>query len=249
MRFLEDRGSTFSKAEVIEEEEDPTEGPNLFNWGIVIVVLLGLNIGSWTFCNMVFGHPDHPFSYGLLTKMNKLEPLEGFKSNNVPGGKFRTPKFLYTEIYSFDKSELRAHNGRLMRNYLWNYKDRNPVTFIFGSFTVDEVRPLNEEDVFPMGISITGTAYKFPDAKVKLVLPTATPVQVADQYKVGESFTIEKASVGAAVINAERTGPDDPVTFTAVPLITKGANEEDLPFKTPSGDNLILRTPEWLNVQ
>ncbi|MDF1752976.1 MAG: hypothetical protein P1U89_09400 [Verrucomicrobiales bacterium] len=247
MRFLEDRASTFSAAQVIEEDEMNNRG-NLFTWLIVIMVLLGLNIGSWSFCNMVFGHPEHPFSYGLLTKLEKLDPLKGFTSTAVPGGKFRSAKDLYTEAYPFKRAQLRAYNGILKRNYLWNYKERSPATFIYGAYIVEEIRALTETDLFPKGIVITATAYKFPDAKVELILPTAEPVEVANQYKIGDTLEIGKSSMAAAVINAEKGGPDDPMKFTAVPLITKSSNGNDLPYKTTSGETLLLRTPEWLNI-
>ncbi|MDF1814626.1 MAG: hypothetical protein P1V20_20640 [Verrucomicrobiales bacterium] len=247
MRFLEDKGSTFSTTSPVVEEEI-NDRANLFTWIIVIMVLLGLNIGSWSFCNMVFGHPEHPFSYSLLTRFEKLEPLRGFTSTGVAGGKFRSPKELYSQAYPFKRSQLRAYNGILKRNYLWNYKDRSPATFIYGTFVAEEIRPLSEKDMFPKGIMVTGTAHKFPDAKVKLLLPTTEPVTAADQYKVGETFEIGKSSVAAAVIHAEKSGPDDPMVFTAVPLITKSSGGGDLPFKTPSGETLLLRTPEWVKL-
>jgi hypothetical protein len=248
MRFLEDQASSFSKANRVEEDE-VTGGSSLFTWGIVIVVLLGLNIGSWSFCNMVFGHPEHPFSYKLLTKLDKLEPLEGFTSTGVPGGKFRSAKDLYSIAYPFKKSQLRAYNGMLKRNYLWNYKDRSPATFAYGSFTIEKVRALNENDMFPKGIVIIGNAYKFPDARIELVLPTVEPVEKADQYKVGETLEIGKSTMAAAVIHAEKKGKDDPMTFVAVPLITLSSNGGNLPFKTPSGETLLLETPQWMNIK
>ncbi len=247
MRFLEDQASTFSKASPVDQ--DLEESGNLFIWVIVILILLGLNIGSWSFCNMVFGHPEHPFSYKLLTKLEKIEPLKGFTKTGVPGGKFLTAKDLYARAYPFKRSQLKAYNGILMRNYLWNFKDRAPATFVSGTFKIEAVRPLTPEDLFQRGIIIMGIADKFPDAKIELILPTAEVIEKADQYQVGEMLEIGKSSMAAVVLHAAKQGDDEPMVFLAVPLITKNADHSNLPFKTPSGQTLILETPQWLNIQ
>lgn len=199
---------------------------------------------------MVFGHPEHPFSYNLLTKLGKIEPLLGYTKTGVPGGKFLTAKDLYARAYPFNKKQLKAYNGILNRNYLWNFKDRAPATFVFGSSKIESVRPLTMEDVFQKGILIVGIADKFPDAKIELILPTTEPVGRTDQhYQVGEMLEIGKSSMAAVVLNAAKQGEDDPIVFRAVPLITKSADQSNLPFKTPSGQTLILETPQWLNIQ
>jgi hypothetical protein len=247
MRFLEDQASSFSKTTPVDEEVD--EGTSLFIWVIVILILLGLNIGSWSFCNMVFGHPEHPFSYNLLTKLEKIEPLQGYTKTGVPGGKFFTAKDLYSQAYPFKKSQLKAYNGMLMRNYLWNFKDRDPATFVCGSFKIEKIRPLTSEDLFQKGIMIVGIADKFPDAKIELILPTCEVIEKADQYQVGEMLEIGKSSMATVVLNATKQGEDEPMIFLAVPLITKSADQSNLPFKTPSGQTLVLETPQWLNIQ
>lgn len=247
MRFLEDHNSTVARR--IEENEAELEPRgNLFTWAIVITVLLGLNIGSWVFCAMVFGHPENPFSYRLLTKLEKLEPLEGFRATAVPFGKFHTAKDLYATAYPFSGSQLRAYNGMLKRHYLWNYRERFPATFVYGSYVIDEIRPLNEDDLFTRGILIRGKAQRFADVEIKLILPTVEKIKTANQYKIGEVLEIGKSDMAASVLHVKRY-KGDLFTFLAVPLFTREGESPNRVITTPSGENLTLHTPPRLNVQ
>ena len=220
----------------------------LFAWGVVITVLLGLNIGSWVFCSMIFEHPEHPFSYRLLTRMDKLDPVTGFRATTVPPGKFHTAKDLYSIAYPFSKSQLRAYNGMLKRNYLWNYRDHQPATFIFGKFVVEEVRPLGNKDLFVNGVLVRAVADRFPDAVLELILPTTEPVPKQKYYQKGESLEVGKSDMAAVVLHAKRF-EQDRITFLAVPLITKDGEGGDREFQTPSGTKLFLLTPQRLNLQ
>lgn len=248
MRFIEDTGSSFAREKRVEI--DTNKRPNLFIWFVIILVLLGLNIGSWVFCNMVFGRPELPFSYKVLTKLDKIAPLEGFTATAAPRGKFNTSKQFYERVYPFTKSQLRAYNGLLKRNYLLNYSERDPAYFIYGDFTVETSRPLNENDLFTSGLVVRASAYRFPDAKVELILPTAKPVSGDVVYfNPGDTLSIGKSTLSATVLQATRKGPEDPIVFMAVPLITKASSSGDLTYKTKTGETLLLKTPERLNIK
>lgn len=247
MRFIEDSGSSFAREQRVEI--DTEKKPNLFIWAVIIIVLLGLNLGSWAFCNFVFGHPEHPFSYKTLTKLDKLKPLRGYTATTAPYGKFRSPKYLFEQVYGFTKSELRAYNGKLQRHYLWNYSERQPVTFIYGDFTVEQSRPLTEDDLFGKGIVVRAEAYRFPDAKIELILPTVDPVSPDVTYfEPGMTLNVDKRTMAAAVLQASQSAEEEPFVFRAVPLITKQSGGADLRFTTPTGETLVLRTPERLNI-
>lgn len=248
MRFIEDSGSSFAREQRVEV--DTEKKANLFIWFIIILVLLGLNIGSWAFCNMVFGRPEIPFSYRLLTKLDKIKPLAGFSATTAPPGRFYSAKDYYEKIiYRFSDLQLKAYNGMLKRNYLWNYTEKDPASFIYGEFTVEQSRPLNEGDLFTQGLVVRGTAYRYPDGKIDLILPTAEPISPDVVYfEPGSKIQVGRSTMSAAVLHATRTGQDDPVVFQAVPLITKTSSGNDLSFKTPTGETLKLRTPERLNI-
>lgn len=246
MRFIEDTGSSFAKERV---EIDNTKRPNYFIWCIIILVLIALNIGSWGFCNIVFGQPEIPFSYKLLTKLDKLKPIKGFTSTTAPQGRFYTARNFNENLYGLSPSELNIFNNLSTRHYLWNFRERKP-DFIFGDFTVKSCRALTEGDLFTSGIIVRGSAYRYPDIEVDFVLPTAEPVSPDVEYfQPGDTLTIGRSTHSAAVLKASRTEPDLPTVLLAVPLITKASNGKDLTFKSPSGQTLALRAPEKLNIQ
>ena len=219
MRFLEKESALAGPAPALIDEDLDPRG-NTFTWAIVILVLAGLNIGCWVFCSMVFGHPEHPFSYKLLTKLEKLEPLKGFRTTTAPSGKFHSAKDIYGTIYAFSDSQLRAYNGMLMRSYLWNYREKSPATFIFGSFTVSEVRALKDTDLFRKGILVRADAKGFPDARLEIVFPTAEKMERTDFFKKGEVWELGKSNMAAAVIEVRRK-EGEPITILAVPLVTQ----------------------------
>ncbi len=247
MRFIEDEGSTFTKQKKLENEDVGTRS-NFFTWVTVIMVLLGLNIGSWAFCNMVFGHPEHPFSYDILTKLEKITPLRGYKSTTVPQGRFSSSKSIYQNAYQFSDAQLVAYNNLLMRSYLWNYGEKHKAKYIYGDFTVDEVQVLGESDLFRKGLAVTGTAYKFPDAKIKLILPTTEALPEAEYYKTGDTLKVRKSDMAATIIHIERPGKDLPMTFTAVPLVTLDSAGKPANLQTTTGKDLTLQIPETLNI-
>lgn len=249
MRFIEDTGSSFARERV---EIDKTKRPNYFMWAIIILFLICLNIGSWGFCNIVFGRPEMAFSYNLLTKLDKLEPIEGFTSTTAPGGQFFSAKqFNEDRIHSFSPNQLEAYNGFSTRKYLWNYNDKDRIPdFIHGDFTVKNCRPLTSTDLFPSGLLVRGSAYRYPDVEIDFVVPTSNPLsEDVEYYKPGDTISIGRSTHSAAVLHVTRTSPDEPAVLLAVPLITKTSGGKSLDFKTAAGETLALRTPTRLNIQ
>lgn len=159
-----------------EEEISPAKGGTLFLWGVLIIFLVALNAFSWIFCIFVFGNPEVPFNYALLTRLNKLDNIEGFRPEDAPRGKFRTAKDLYLEQYAYTDEELHAYNALLMRAYLANYDGKNyNVVYLNGDFRVEKVRLLTKDDIFPYGVAILAQATDFPAVYVDYILPMADP--------------------------------------------------------------------------
>ncbi len=248
MRFLEDQnyvGSTATPGHI--DDDDLDVRGNAFSWGILILILLGLNIGSWAFCSMIFGHPDHPLSYGLLTRLDKLEPLKGFQTTTAPAGEFNTAKEIYATTYPFSRSQLRAYNGLLMRHYLWNYKDNTRATFIYGNFTVENVRPVERDEFFERGVVLVGQPESFPDARLHLVLPTAEDPGDETYFSEGETFELGKSNMAAAVLRVTKA-EDETITILAVPLVTRESGETTRSYQTSTGQVLTLKTPRRLSI-
>ncbi|MCB1235518.1 MAG: hypothetical protein KDM91_10640 [Verrucomicrobiae bacterium] len=235
MEILSDHTS-FSR-EAREEAEDTGAG-NLFLWSVAIVVLLGLNAFSWIFCMYVFGNPEQPFCYRLLTKLDKLDPVGGFSPVTAPRGRFHGPKDLYTEVYALTEDQLEPYNAILKRLYLYNYRERDDVKFISGTFFVESVRRLEAADIFPSGLAIRARAEDFPAAYVDLVLPSDNPPD--KHFKPGDVLEIEESATCAAVLNAAKL-EEDRICFTAVPLVERK-------IETPAGEIISVKPPEKLNL-
>ena len=75
--------SAFSR-KLREQDEGRFVSGNIVLWVAVIAVLIGLNFASWSFCMWVFGQPEHPMNYRLLTKLEKLDPIHGFTPVTAP---------------------------------------------------------------------------------------------------------------------------------------------------------------------
>lgn len=236
MEILSDQ-SSFSR-EMREEEGEMGDANNLFLWSIVIVVLLGLNAFSWIFCMYVFGNPEVPFNYRLLVKLDKLDPIEGFKDVTAPRGNFFNIKQLYGDVYEYGEEDLNVYNNILKRLYLYNYDERNDVTFISGDFQVVSVRHLESGDVFPRGLAIRARAIDFPAGYVDLILPSDTPPAL--HYKPGDHINLEESASCFAVLHVQWLD-DEMVCFTAVPLVMRN-------FETPAGTTVGVRPPERLNL-
>ncbi|HRX55411.1 MAG TPA: hypothetical protein P5016_12895 [Verrucomicrobiales bacterium] len=159
-----------------QDEEAPMPGGSLFLWGVLIVFLIALNAFAWIFCIFVFGNPEVPFNYKLLTSLNKLENIEGFTPVTAPRGKFKDAKELYLEQYRYSDEELEAFNGLLKRAYLDNYDGKNyDVVYLSGEFRIESARLLTKDDIFPYGFAIMAQAVDFPSVYVDYILPAMDP--------------------------------------------------------------------------
>lgn len=237
--------SIFSR-EAREEREDNIG--SLFVWSIVIVILLGLNAFSWVFCMYVFGNPEVPFCYQLLTRLDKLDPITGFEPVTAPRGKFNAAGALYAEYYdqeTYGPETLNALNGILKRDYLKNYFETGDVNFVSGAFTVETVRDLETSDVFPHGLALRLKSDEFPDAHLDLVLPVPDDAEIPEtHFRAGDFVQVEESALCAALIHVHR-GTEDQMVFTAVPLVKR---VDDSKFPTPAGNDLVIAPPERLNL-
>lgn len=202
-----------------EQDEGRYNSGNLILWIAAIAVLIGLNFASWSFCMWVFGQPEHPMNYKLLTRLEKLDPIVGFTPVTAPRGKFYSAKDLYSQVYNFDKTELNAYNGILKRLYLKNYSERDDVTYIAGEWAVQSWQKMGEGDVFNSGVVIRAKSTTFPDAILDLALPSP---DVPENFELqpGQVIKVEESSTCAAVLHIERQ-KDATMIFTAVPLVSR----------------------------
>ncbi|MEC5129262.1 hypothetical protein VSU19_21050 [Verrucomicrobiales bacterium BCK34] len=241
-------GTPFSRA-AREEDDGRYAGGNVILWIAAIAVLIGLNFASWSFCMWVFGQPEHPMNYRLLTKLEKLDPIAGVSPVSAPRGKFYSAKDLYAQVYPFNKTQLAAYNGILKRYYLKNYLERSDVTYLSGEFRVISVQKMGEDDVYTSGLVIRGQSTTFPDAILDLALPTE---EVPEKFALapGQIIRVEESAMCAAVLNVDRL-QDSTMIFTAVPLISKtsGANPVPMEHHFAEGAVIKISPPEHIQIE
>lgn len=244
--------SSFSRNKREQDEGRYASGNHIL-WLAAIAVLIGLNFASWSFCMWVFGQPEHPMNYRILTRLDKIDPIHGFTPVSAPRGEFYSAKDLYSAVYPLSDTELRAYNGIRKRSYLLNFKERDDVTFLSGEFRVERVRELGEGDIFSSGMVVRGPSISFPDLAIELVLPSDAPPESL-ALGPGDFFTVEESLFCAAVLHVERADEAE-LVVTAVPLVTRLAPENPgepwrpRPFEFARDARIALSTPPTIRLE
>jgi hypothetical protein len=227
-------GGNFSK-------KTKAEG-GLFWWTIGITLLLALATASWFFSILVFAHPEKPMNYKLLAKFNKLEGIRKFTPLTVPHGQFLSGGKLLEEYFYFSADQFRVHNDLLKRNYIKNFKDKNP-TYIRGAFEVLAVRKLSAADVFQSGWVLLAQDKELEDVQIEVVMPGLGAD--AAPYTVGSVFNLDTQSprsTYASVVHVQRM-EGQTLRATLVPLVYQCPSAVDEKAK------LAFTPPERLNMQ
>lgn len=212
---------------------------SIFLWMIVIATLIGLNAFAWIFCMYVFGHPETPFNYRLLTRLEKIEPISGFTPVTAPRGEFKTARQIYAEQYDYSPKKLKGLNAILKRNYISNFKNYADITYLGGNFKVESVKILAADDVFPSGIAIRARADDYPSALIDYILPI--PGLEKSPFKVGDQLSIEHSDTCAALLHIEKLA-DEEACFTITPLVSRD-------YQIAGEQTLAVTPPEYLNLK
>lgn len=216
------RGSMSRAANAVKQADG-----SIFWWTIAIVVLLGLAAFSWIASIFIFTHPEKPYNYKLLNRIQRLEEIRQFTEKDMPAGKSLTPPELYQKFYQLTEENLTNHNSLLRRNYITNFKNRDEKPFyVRGRFKVIHARPLTGQDVFPRGlvaraVAVNEDGREYRNVIVEYVLPTEFAVPGVE-FAPGDLLDIDsrrsKKRLHGAVINIHRPN-EDVLVFTVVPLM------------------------------
>lgn len=236
VRFLGDSGDFRSYGGGTAVRNKPSSG--LFWWTIFITLLIGLTVFSWFFCIFVFSHPEKPFSYRLLAKVKKLDPIRRFSQFTVPQGKFLNAREALGEYFNYTEDQLAVTNDLLKRAYIRNYKEQAPQ-YLKGEFNVIASRPLGASDVFTTGMVVRTRAADFEDVDVEIVLPGAG--SASHSIAAGDKIMLNQKSTFASVIHVQKL-QGDRVCVSVVPLAYQG-------FSTGEGQPLVLKEPDLLNME
>ncbi|MGK0185636.1 MAG: hypothetical protein ACI9R3_001414 [Verrucomicrobiales bacterium] len=234
-----------------------TRDAGLFWWTILITFLLVMTAGSWIFSLYLFAFPEKPFNYKLLAKLEKLEALEDFTSDTVPDGRFNDARALYRKFYHFSSDQLEGTNGKLKRNYLWNFNEQQPI-YVEGSFRISDVRELTADDYFTSGVIVQAYAVEevedsvsltsqgqdkvrriFPNAVFEFVFPATEIPETL--FTEGQEITVNRSRDFAAVLNIKRLGSDH-LCFTALPLLYGT-------YQVSDTESLSMTPPGALNIE
>lgn len=208
----------------LDLEEDggrPRRSDNIFLWTIIILVLIGVALACWIGSFYVFGHPEKPFSYALLTKLKKLDAPKRFELILAPRGDFLDAKALYERFGKLTPRELERANETLLRSYLRNYKlTQDPVPYVVGRFNILDSYELTEKNLFPSGVVALAQSTEDPNVLLEHVF-TAEKDVIPSLHRTlltGLDLPLARSSDLSAVINVKRLA-DGRLQITAVPLL------------------------------
>lgn len=219
----------------------------LFWWTLAIFLLLALATASWFFSIWVFAHPEKPFSYKFLTRLEKLEPIRKWTVHTVPNGPILSSSKLLEQYFYYTSEQMRVANDMLKRSYIKNFKEHSPE-YVVGTFHVMAARPLKASDVFTEGWVVVGRSAEMEDVDIELVLPGLK--SDVPPYKVGDSLLIDKKKTFASVVHVQRLDGER-IQATLVSLLYQtapGKEGEEAP-SADEGAVATLAPPEKLNME
>lgn len=197
------------------------EKDNLFLWTIFIILLAGFALACWLGSFYVFGHPEKAFSYGLLTKLGKLDPPKRFQLTAGPRGQFLGADGLLERYGTMPPQQLSQENDRLLRSYLRNYEQfKELVPYIVGPFQVMGAFRLGPNNLFPEGVVALASSKENPSVLLELILPATAEnaARLERMLTTGTDITLARTLDLTALLNV-RVMPDGRVNLTAIPLL------------------------------
>ncbi|MBE2181258.1 MAG: hypothetical protein IAE97_12395, partial [Chthoniobacterales bacterium] len=221
------------------------DGDNLFVWTIFILLLAGFALACWLGSFYVFGHPEKAFSYGLLSKLGKLDPPKRFELTAAPRGQFLDADKLFERYGTMPPQQLALENEKFLRSYLRNYEQfKELVPYVIGSFTVTGAFRLGPNNFFPDGVVALARSTENPAVLLELIFPCAEKdsASLERMLTTGLEIKLAKTLDLTALINA-RIMPDGRLNLTAVPLLYGSYTSSS------STGTFTLEPPETLNVR
>ncbi|MEY5025789.1 MAG: hypothetical protein RLZZ244_1317 [Verrucomicrobiota bacterium] len=194
---------------------------NLFLWTIFLLFLAGLGFFCWLGSFYVFGHPEQPRAYRILTRLGKLPPPTRFLVTKAPPGEFLTAQRVFEQYSKFTKLQLERENELTFRSYLKNYaENKRLVPYLVGKFSILRSYELQESDLVASGVVALAQSEEYPQLLVELLYPTH-PENVRDLLQLlqpGLEVHLEKTRDLSAILQVVHSG-DGRMQATAVPLL------------------------------
>lgn len=239
-----------SRAWFKDPDTDPSkprgrQDGGLFGWTILILLLIGVAIFCWIGSFYVFGHPEKPLSYDILSKLKKIEPPKRFELTAAPRGEFLRAPEIMERYAAMRPRQLERTNEVLLRNYLRNFKPCDGlVPYVLGTFNILDSFELTGNDFFPSGVVALAQSKENPNLLIEQVF-CADKRMVPTLHRTlltGLDIDLKLENELAAVINIERLS-DGRIKLTTVSILYPS-------YEAATADGTFnLDPPEQLNVQ
>jgi hypothetical protein len=222
----------------------PPEGSDgLFGWTVVILLLCGVAVVCWIGTFYVFDHPEQPFNYQLLAKLNKVVPPKRFELTAAPAGEFLGPDKLLERYGAMTSAGLQEESNNLLRSFLRNYDHQvGKVPYITGKYTVLDAFPMSENQYFGTGVVALAQSNDVPTIYVEAVFP-GPKEQLASMQRVlvtGLGLELRRSFDLTAVVHITNLGGGR-LFFTCMPLLYSSYGQ--------SGSSFQLEPPNALYVK
>ena len=216
---------------------------NLFGWTVFILLLCGFAVACWIGTFYVFNHPEQPFNYQLLTKLNRLEPPERFELTAAPAGEFVGADKLLEKYGAMTAAQLVEESNELLRSYLRNYDHQiGKVPYAIGKFTVLDAFVTTEIQYFGTGMTVLAQSNEVPTVYIELIFPAGKHDLPAMQRVLVTGLGIElRRSYDLSAVTRVTNLGDGKLLFTCVPLLYGSYGQ--------SGSSFQLEPPRALYVK
>ena len=222
----------------------PPEGADgLFGWTVVILLLCGVAVVCWIGTFYVFDHPEQPFNYQLLAKLNKVAPPKRFELTAAPSGEFLGADKLLERYGAMTSAGLLEESNNLLRSYLRNYDHQvGKVPYVTGKFTVLDAFPMSESQYFGTGVVALAQSNDVPTIYLEAIFP-ASKEQLTSMQRVlitGLGLELRRSFDLTAIVHATNLGGGR-LLFTCMPLLYSSYGQ--------SGNSFQLEPPGALFVK
>jgi hypothetical protein len=191
--------------ESLSSSRSPDGG--LFGWTILIIVLIGFAISCWVGSYYIFGHPEKPFSYEVLTRLKKIAPPKRFELTAAPRGEFLRAPQIFDRFSSMKPRQLARTNEIFLRNYIRNFKPVDGlVPYVIGTFNILDSYELTSSDFFVSGVVVLAQSKENPNLLIEQIF-TSNKKSIPNLHRsllTGLDIDLKRENELAAIINVDK---------------------------------------------
>ena len=191
--------------ESLSSSRSPDGG--LFGWTILIIVLIGFAISCWVGSYYIFGHPEKPFSYEVLTRLKKIAPPKRFELTAAPRGEFLRAPQIFDRFSTMKPRQLARTNEIFLRNYIRNFKPVDGlVPYVIGTFNILDSYELTSSDFFVSGVVVLAQSKENPNLLIEQIF-TSNKKSIPNLHRsllTGLDIDLKRENELAAIINVDQ---------------------------------------------